>query len=50
MSKEQKRGNREVKKPKQDKPAPKPDQPFRNQVGLSAIKDNKDLNGKARRP
>jgi hypothetical protein len=48
MAKGQKRGNREIKKPKRDKPSPKPDQPFRNHVGLSTITDVMRLNGKAR--
>jgi len=48
MAKAQKRGNREIKKPKQDKAEPKPVQPIGNHIGLSAIKDVKRVNGKAR--
>lgn len=48
MAKGQKRSNREIKKPKQDKAAPKPAQPFRNDIGLAMNKDAKLLSGKAR--
>lgn len=48
MAKEQKRGNREIKKPKQDKAEPKPAKPFGNHIGPSANKDLKRVNGRAR--
>jgi hypothetical protein len=35
MAKGQKRGNREIRKPKQEKASPKPEIPFGNQVKLA---------------
>jgi hypothetical protein len=47
MAKGQKRGNREIKKPKQNKAAPQPASPFRSLTGLSAPKEVKRVTGKA---
>ncbi len=48
MSKEQKRGNREAKKPKQEKTAPKLADSFVSQTRFAANTNTKRAKGKAR--
>jgi len=48
MAKGQKRGNREHKKPKQDKAVPKPVDPFAKQTSLAANTNIRRAKGKAR--
>ena len=48
MAKGQKRGNREAKKPKQEKAAPKSADPFASQTRLAANTNTRRAKGKAR--
>ena len=47
MSKGQKRSNRETRKPKQEKTAPKPDASFASQMRLAANSNAPHAKGKA---
>lgn len=47
MAKGQKRSNREIRKPKQEKPTPKPESPFGNAAKLAA-NGNKSQPGKGK--
>jgi len=47
MSKGQKRSNREIRKPKQEKAAPKADTPFASQDKLVANMNTRRVKGKA---
>lgn len=46
MAKGQKRSNREIRKPKQDKAPPKPEATFGNQIKLAANANGPRGNGK----
>lgn len=48
MTKEKRRSQREIRKPKQEKTAPKPLSPFGSQIGVAANTDSKRAKGKAR--
>ena len=48
MAKGQKRSNREIRKPKQEKAAPKPESPFGNQIKLAANTNAPHSKGKGR--
>lgn len=47
MAKGQKRSNREIKKPKQEKAAPKPDTPFGNQIRAAGKPSAPRVGGKS---
>lgn len=48
MAKGQKRSNREIRKPKQEKAPPKPESPFGNQVKIAANANAPRIKGSGR--